>query len=415
MTTFLLAVGIALVVAGACGWLTRRCGLTQTVGEIVAGLLLGPTILGHLWPQAERALFPSDVVSSIELVATLVVLVHVAQVGAAIDQRVFRVPARTLGAIVALALALALLSGVALRQSFPELVPSGVSSWAFLLFVSAALMVTAVPVLARLLDETGLTRSYAGGWALALAVCVDALAFTVAAIATSLSANDFTAKVVAGPIVLVAFVAVGTWLRPRVAAIKRGELRILLDLALLALALAAASAVDASTIVAAFVVGAFVWRAGRSEGEGTLVAAPVVRGLVPLYLVYSGLNVDLGAVFHADLLGTAAVVLGLAVVGKTLASVAAGRLLGLGREDRGLLAVLANTRGLTELVLLNLGHSAGVLSDDAYAVFFVMTIVTTAASGALARRYAERAQAATMRRLERELNDDGAPQGAVPR
>jgi Kef-type K+ transport system membrane component KefB len=287
---------------------------------------------------------------------------------------------------------LAVVSALIIQQCFGNLVPRHISSVAFTLFVTSALLITAVPVLARILDETGFTRTYVGGWALAIAVYVDFVAFTIAGIAGPLAKSHLSAEVLEGPAVLVGTFVLCHLLAPAAARITRQEIKLAVAVAALALALAAASATNASTLVAAFIIGAVLWRRMiAAERESAVSTASnggpnaLLRALVPIYIVYSGFQVNLRALTHSNLLLAAAVVLVLAVLGKVLASLLAARVLGFDRYQARILAVLGNTRGLTELILISLGHSAGILSDGAYSILFLMTLVTTAGSGVLAR------------------------------
>lgn len=383
-TDFLSAIVVMLGAALCCGWVTRELGMTEVAGQLLAGALLGPTLLGHVWPGFEHQLLPKSVMPSVGLFALLIVLVYVAEIGSEIDARVFDVRGTKPVLIVAGSTLIAVLSAVLVQQSFPSLVPRHVSTIAFTLFVAAALLITAVPVLARILDETGLTRTYVGGWALAIAVYVDFVAFTIAATATPLAKSHVSAAVLEGPAVLLGTLALCYLLAPVVARIRRPERRVAVEIAVLVLALAAASATNASTLVAAFIVGAVLWRrvaAGRGSSRASTV---VVRALVPVYIVYSGFQVNLRALTHPNLLLAVTVVLLVAVGGKLLASLLAARVLNFNRYQARTLAVLGNTRGLTELILISLGRSTGILSADAYSILFLMTLVTTAASGLLA-------------------------------
>jgi Kef-type K+ transport system membrane component KefB len=395
-TTFFTGLGVLLVAAAAGGWVTRRLGLTQTVGELLAGAIVGPTVLGHVWPTLEQGLFPAGVMPSLQLFALFVVLVYVAQTAAQVDRKVLAGSGLRSLVIVAVGTVVAIASGVAVHQVSPQLVPHGVSSTAFVLVAAAALLVTALPVLARILDETGLTRTSVGSWALALAVYVDFIAFTIAAAGVSLAHASFSIDVVAGPALIVALIVGARSFAPLHARIRRVDVRIGVDLAILIGALAAASATGASTLLAAAIVGALLWRRRPGTAAGAVTAAPLVRALVPLYIAYVGLTVDLTSLAHPRQLTAALVILLVAVAGKFIGAAVAVRLLPLRRSDLPLLAALGNARGLTDLILIGVAHSAGVLSDDAYAAFVLMTLVTTAAAGALARPLAQRAAAARM-------------------
>jgi Kef-type K+ transport system membrane component KefB len=390
-TTFFTAVAVLLLAAGAGGWVTRRLGLTQTVGELLAGAIVGPTVLGHVWPSLQHGLFPASVMSPLQLFALLVVLIYVAQTAAEVDRSFLRGSGRRSIGIVGVGTVLAVASGVVVHQVAPELVPHGVSTTAFVLVAAAALLVTALPVLARILDETELTHTPVGTWALALALYVDFVAFTISAAGISLAHSSFAWDLPAGPALLVGMIVGAKLLAPQLGRIRRVDVRVGVDVALLVGALAAASATGASTLLAAAIVGALIWRRRPGAAAGAVSAAPLVRALVPLYIAYVGLTVDLTTLAHPHLVTATLVILAVAVVGKLLSSALAVRVLPLHRRDLPLLAALGNARGLTDLILIGLAYTAGVLSADAYAAFVLMTLVTTAVSGALARPLARRA------------------------
>ncbi len=361
-THFLTAIVVMLAAALCCGWATRAAGITQTSGELLAGVLLGPTLLGQVSPNLAHRLLPPPAMPSVGLLSLLIVLVYVAQTGSEIDPRVLTVRGGKPLLIVAGSTAIAVSSAMLIELAFGELVPRGVSAVAFTLFLAAALLITAVPVLARILDETGLTGSYIGGWALAIAVYVDFVAFTLAAVAIPLARAHLSLAVLEGPGILLATAGACWLLAPAIARLADRETRIVAEVTVLLLALAAASATNASTLVAAFMVGAILWRLGATGSNRITQPSAIVRALVPLYIVYSGLQVDLGALGRSHLVGAMGAVLVLAVAGKVLASLLAARLLGLSGRQARILAVLGNTRGLTELILISLGHTAGILS-----------------------------------------------------
>src|SRR5439155_8055838 len=142
----------------------------------------------------------------------------------------------------------------------------------------------------------------------------------------------------------------------------------------------AIESMGASTLVAAFIVGALLWRA-REHSPLRARQAELIRVLVPLYIVYAGLPSDVSRLAQPRLAVAIVIVTALAVVTKGGSCLIAGRLLSLSGYETVSLAVLRNTRGLTELVALNLGFHAGLLSRDLYTVFFAMALLTTAASG----------------------------------
>jgi Kef-type K+ transport system membrane component KefB len=390
-TAFFTALVVLLAAAAAGGWIARRLGLTQTVGELVAGAIVGPTVLGHVWPDLQHGLFPADVMPTLQLIALLVVLIYVAQTAAEVDRSTFAGGSVRSAVIVVVGTGLAIASGFAVHAVAPELVPGNVSTIAFVLVAAAALLVTALPVLARILDETGLTNTPVGSWSLALALYADFVAFTMAAAGISLAHASFAPEIVGGPALLVAMIVAGVYLAPLLARIRRTDVRVAVDLTILVGALAAASALEASTLLAAAIVGAVLWRRRPGATAGAVSSAPIIRALVPVYIAYVGLTVDLTTLAHPRLLTATLVILLVAVAAKVVTAALAVRLLPLRLRELPLVAALGNARGLTDLILIGIAHSAGVLSDDAYAAFVLMTLVTTGAAGILARPLAVRA------------------------
>jgi K+:H+ antiporter len=382
MTAFLLAVGVIFVAAAACGSIAARLHLPRVVGEMAAGLVLGQSLLGHAWPRAESYLFGEKVLDMLKPVGLLVVLLYIAVVGAEVGRTDFRGRGRRLVGAVAVGLGAAVGGAAVIRSALSDLEPSGVPRWTYFAFLTGALLVTAVPVLARILDETGLTKTRVGTVSLTLSIADDFVAFGIVAVAIAVATDGSLVLAVAGTAVLAALV-VG-WMfadslrrrlteAPAVSAVGIG---------ILALVSGAIDSLGASTLVAAFIVGALVWRS--TTHTDALPGGDFIRMLVPLYIVYAALSVDISRLVEPRLAFGIFLVTALAVVTKAAACLVAGRLLSLRRSESVSLAVLRNTRGLTELVALNLGYEAGLLSQDLYTVFFSMALLTTAASGAVA-------------------------------
>jgi K+:H+ antiporter len=366
MTAFLLAVAVIFLGAAVCGNIAARLGLPRVVGEMAAGLILGQSLLAHLWPRAESYLFGDRVL-----------------VGAELDRSVLRGRGSHFTGAVAIGLGAAICGAAVIGSVLSDLEPAGVPTWTFFVFLTAALLVTAVPVLARILDETGLTRTRVGATTLTLSIADDFVAFTMIAIAIAIATGGSLALAVAGTITLLALALVGSKLsdgaRRRLTGMPAPSA---VGIAVFALVLAMAGSLGASMLVAAFLVGAVLWRP-----TGATVALPggvLIRALVPLYIVYAALAVDVTRLAVTRLAFAVLLTTAIAILTKVAASLIAGRLMGLRRNETVSLAVLRNTRGLTELVALNLGYQAGLLSQDLYTVFFSMALLTTAASGAVA-------------------------------
>jgi Kef-type K+ transport system membrane component KefB len=356
--------------------------LPRVVGEMTAGLILGQSLLGHVWPHAESLLFGHRVLVVLKPLALVVVLLYLALVGAQLDLRALAGRTRGLAGGVAVGLAAAAGGAAVVRWALPELRPTGVDDWAYLVFVACALLVSAVPVLARILDEAGLAATRVGNVTLALSIADDCIAFSAVAVTIAVVAHDEWWRALAGVALLVSlFVSarpVRGLLRQRPGATAVGAVAV----GGLAVVAGTIDSLAGTMLLAACVVGALAWR--PRELGGSVPYARAIRTAVPLYIAYAGLSVDAGRLAHPRLLVAIVVATLLAVGTKALASFAAGRFLAFGRGESVSMVVLRNTRGLTELVVLNLGYQAGLLSHDLYTVFFAMALITTAASGVLA-------------------------------
>ena len=381
MTAFLLAVGLIFVTAAACGSLAARLGLPRVVGEMGAGLILGQSLLGHVWPRAENYLFGDSVVDQIKPIGLLVVLLYVAVCGAEIDRTALRGRSRGFVGAGVIGLAAAVGGAAIVGTALADFEPDGVPRWTYYAFLTGALLVTAVPVLARILDETGLTTTRVGTVTMTLSIADDFIAFSIVAVAIAVGTHGSLGLAIAGS-ALLAVLAIASKVTDRIRS-RVGDLRAVSAVGIGALALVAGGmeALGASTLVAAFMVGAVLW---RSTSGKAVPGADVIRVLVPLYIVYAALSVDVARLAEPRLAFGIVLVTLLAVTTKIAACLIAGPLLSLDRSETITLAVLRNTRGLTELVALNLGYQAGLLSQDLYTVFFGMALVTTAASGAVA-------------------------------
>lgn len=382
MTAFLLAVGLVLLAAVGGGRLAATAGLPRVVGEIGAGIVLGHSLLGQVWPEAERYLFGPDTSDALRKLGLLVVVVYIALTGTRLDGTRLRRWSPRIVVSAALGLLLAGAGAGIIGAALPELRPPGVSRGESLLFVTGALLVTAVPVLVRILDETATTTTRLGTATLTLSVADDLVAFSLIAVVAASATGESVALAVAGTLALV---AVPIAARAAVGAARHRPAPLSpVAIGLLAIVAAGSEWLGASVIVAAFIVGACLLRPARSSSQEP--AGELVARLVPIYIVSATLPVDLTRLAEPRLLVATLLVTAVALASKATASAVAARLLALsGREARGLV-VLRNTRGLTELVALNVGLQAGLLDQDLYTVFVVMALVTTAITGALALR-----------------------------
>ncbi len=384
-----LALAIVIAAARLFGLLARKAGQPEVVGEILAGILLGPSVVGD---AAAAAMFPTDVRSSLATLANVAVCVFMFFVGLHFDRALLRGQARiatsvSLGAIVVpFALGCLLALYLAGRQPTTDRV-------GFVLFMGTAVSITAFPVLARILHDSGLARTTVGGLALACAAIDDVLAWALLALVIAISGAGghlwLVLLVVPFAVLLIAVV------RPLLGAAERrvgaGRLG---DLAVLAvvgsglwLCAQATDRMGLHLIFGAFLFGIAFPRGSSSRRRARLLALVERINsllLLPVFFLIVGLQFDLLR-FDGEAFGVFALILAVAVGGKAGGAYVGARLCGAGSRHALTLAVLLNTRGLTELIALTTGVQLGLLDTGLYSQLVVMALVTTAMTGVLLR------------------------------
>ena len=381
-------VAIVIILARLLGALARRLGQPPVLGEILVGILLGPTFFhGHI----TNALFPKSLISPLTALADIGIVLFMFVVGYEVDLRLIRGRERVAVAVstgsVILPLALGSLLGVWLAHRHHV---AHVSTFA--LFIGTAMAATAFPVLARILTDRSLHRTRIGGIALASAAIADVMAWILLAVVVALAGSTQQWKVLlAIPYAAAMFVIVKPLLkRLGQVYLKAGRLTpnvLATVLAVLLLSCYATNWMGLHFIFGAFLFGVVMPRepvlAMREEILERLEQLSVVV-LLPLYFVVSGLSINLSTIGRSGLEELGAILV-VAIIGKLVGAYLGAQLTGVRGRNAGVLATLMNTRGLTELVILGVGLQLHILTKPLYALMVVMALVTTAMSGPLLR------------------------------
>lgn len=401
---FFIQMFFILVICHTSGWLAKRYfGQPQVVGEMIAGVFLGPSLFGLLLPEWQQLLFPKESLKTLYVGAQLGVGLYMFLVGLDFRTDLFRTRVRSAvsvsaaGILVPFGLAIALAPWL---LSIPGLFSTKATLFEATLFLGAAISITAFPMLARIIYEKKLSGTSLGTLALAAGAIDDMVAWCILAVVlASFGAGPTTAIVaIAGGITYgIVVLTIGKHLLAKLGKIadREGGVSNQLLAAILALLMLAAWVTDAIGIHAVF--GGFLL--GIAMPRGTLtqdlqkkLEPFAVVFLVPMFFTFSGLNTQLNVMIgDSFLLFVAMVILLASVLGKGVACWAAARLTG--ETNRTALAVgaLMNSRGLMELIIINIGLQKGVIQPALFSMFVVMAIVTTLMASPLVEWFLRRA------------------------
>lgn len=385
---FFLQLAVILAVCRLVGWLAARAGQPQVVGEMIAGVVLGPSVFGVLAPEAQAAIFPPESRSILFCASQVGLAIYMFLVGVEFDARRIRARARSALAVSASGILAPLVLGAGaaalLMDSWP-LFPPEVGRLEAMLFLGAAMAITAFPMLARIIHERGLAGTPVGTLALGAGSVDDAAAWCVLAVVLAVFSGQTAMALLAigGGLFYVALVVIFAvplfrWLEHRTAA--RGELTRPALSGVLGLVMLGSWFTDIIGIYAVF--GAFALGVAVPKGELArhlqIHAEKFTAGfLLPLFFVYSGLNTKIALLDSLPLWGVAALLTLVAILAKGVACFMAARLCGEAPRDAFRIGALMNARGLMELIILNIGLERGIITPTLFTMMVLMAIVTT--------------------------------------
>ncbi len=398
----LLQIGVILAVARVMGVIFQRLGQPSVVAEIVAGLTLGPSLLGRVWPAGMEGLFPRSSLGTLDVIAQVGLILFMFVVGMEFDPGLIRSKARlaAITAISSIALPFALGLGLGFTLH-AELAPEGIALLPFSLFLGAATCVTAFPVLARILSEHGMTRTELGSLVMTCAAANDAAAWCVLAFVIAVVQSDggSAALLTTGLTLLYVAVMLGG-VRPltrrllRYYQAREGIARPGLTLLVLLLFASAFAThlIGIHALFGAFVFGAVLPRERRVLHALTLRVEDLVIVLfLPVFFAVTGLRTEMGMLDSPERWSAALLVIGVATAGKLIGAGLPPLLGGMSPRQSATIGVLMNTRGLMELIILEIGRQLGVLSPLLFTMFVLMAVATTLMTSPLLHRLYPRA------------------------
>ncbi|MEU0560565.1 cation:proton antiporter [Dactylosporangium sp. NPDC006015] len=418
MVGFIVGLGVLLLTAWLLGRLAERCRMPAVVGELTAGVLIGPSVLGHLAPGVTERLFTGspEQMHLIDAVGQVGVLLLVAVTGTHLDPSLLRRVRATAATVSLGGLLLPLAAGIALGYVLPvPVVPGGPGDrTVFALFLGVAMCVSAIPVIAKTLTDMRLLHRNIGQLTLAAAFIDDALGWlllsVVAAAATAgVSAGTVTASV----LYLVGFLLFAATLgrvmvRKVMTAVadRPADAPAVATAVILVLFGAATTlALGMEPVFGAFVAGLLITGARTAQPKLAGLRTVVTGVLAPLFLATAGLRMDLTALARPQVAITAAVVLAVAIVGKFAGAYLGARLRKLTRWEALALGAGMNSRGVIEVIVALTGLRLKVLDTAGYTVIVLVAIVTSVVAPPLLRHAMNRIAGTEDERL-REIDHD---------
>jgi Kef-type K+ transport system membrane component KefB len=382
----LLAWLIIIVVARALGSAFHLIGQPRVIGEMIAGILLGPSLLGHMAPALSAHVFPSTILPLLSGIAQIGVILYMFLVGIQLDTKVLKQRLGTALAISLASIVAPFVLGAALASwLYPELSTPSVPFTEFALFIGVAMSVTAFPVLARILTDRHMQTSRVGATALACAAVGDVTAWCLLAFVVSVARARpgqalFTVLLTGGFIAFIFLLARPAirWLtqrQPRRSPVTVGV--ILITCAALVAGLAT-ERIGIHALFGAFLVGVVVPHDSVLADEvRNKLEDSIARFLVPVFFAFTGLRTQIGLVHSSRDWLICILIIATASIGKFGGGFAAARATGSDWREAASLGVLMNTRGLMELIVLNIGLDLGVISPILFTMLVLMAVVTT--------------------------------------
>jgi Kef-type K+ transport system membrane component KefB len=337
---FLLQVAVILITCKSVGALMPRIGQPRVIGEMIAGILLGPSLLGLFAPSAQAMLFPPQTLGLLSVLSQVGIALYMFVVGMHLHTGFIRQAFRgavyiSVAGIVAPFLLGAVLASLLYADG--RFFTANVSATQGMIYLGAAMSVTAFPILARIIHERGIGGTALGTLALTAGAVNDIIAWLLLGVVLVGADRNFD---------LIGFIA-------------------------------------SHAVFVAFIAGAMIPRGQWTETLSRKIEPAATHVLVPLFFAYSGLSTELTLLWSVELMWLSVAVIAVASVGKAVGCWGAARLAGRPNGEALAIGALMNARGLMELIMLNIGLERGLITPTLFTIMVMMTLVTTMAAGPL--------------------------------
>jgi len=373
----LLSLAVVIGASRVAGWAISKVGQPRVLGEILAGILLGPSLLGVVWPGGLEYVFPGPIVDALGILAQIGVVLFMFLIGLELDLTKLRGNRRKALVISPVSIIAPMLLGAVLAVWLYPRFGGDADRLGFTLFIGAAMAITAFPVLVRVLQETGLYHTRIGVLTITCAAVDDVTAWCVLALVVALvDASGLAEAIVTIGSSLAFLVAMLAFVKPALRRMPAIPLWIAMCLALSSAWVTELIGIHA--IFGAFMAGVAIPRVKEVQRKIRRRLEPaVITFLLPVFFVVVGLATRVDRLDGVYMWGVTLLVTGTAIAGKWGGSMIAARLVGESWRDAASIGILMNTRGLTELVILTVGLELGVISTTLFTMGVLMALVTT--------------------------------------
>jgi Kef-type K+ transport system membrane component KefB len=392
LSILLMQLLVIFIVSRAFGAAMARIGIQTVIGEIIAGIFLGPSLVGWIFPEFSLFVFPKESLKMLQFLSQIGLAFFMFIIGMELDLSKIKNKAQDAVVISHASIVFPYLLGMALAYFiYPYYAPTGVSFLAFALFMGIAMSITAFPVLARILQERNLTQTPLGALAITCAAADDVTAWCIlaAVVAIAKAGTIGSALVTIGLTVLFIFLmlkVVKPWIHAQcLESIQKGKIgKKVVTLFIFVLLFSAyfAEVIGIHALFGAFLAGVvmpsdLVFKKAIAEK----IEDVSVLLLLPIFFAFTGLRTQISLLNEGHLWALCGVVVFIAVLGKWGGSAFAAKMVGHTWKDAMSIGALMNTRGLMELIVLNIGYDLGILSPEIFAIMVIMALATTFMTG----------------------------------
>ncbi|WDF63120.1 cation:proton antiporter [Flavobacterium sp. KACC 22763] len=381
-----------ILVARLFGWFFRKIGQPSVIGEMIAGIVLGPSLVGMYFPEFSAALFPKESLGNLQFLSQIGLILFMFVIGMELDLKVLKNKAHDAVVISHASIVIPFALGLSLAYFIYEIyAPMGVEFSSFGLFMGIAMSITAFPVLARIVQERGMQKTRLGTIAITCAAADDITAWCILAVVIAIvKAGSLASSLYVIGMAILYVIIMLKIVRPF---LKRvGDLNatreslnkpvVAIFFITLLISAYASELIGIHALFGAFLAGAIMPENNKFRNIFIEKVEDVsIIVLLPLFFVFTGLRTQIGLLNDPELWKITGLIILVAVVGKFFGSALAAKFMGQNWKDSLSIGALMNTRGLMELVVLNIGYDLGVLSTEIFTMMVIMALVTTFMTG----------------------------------